>query len=572
MSYTMSDISLEDKDVIQSIGRRAFLQFTTLDFLISKTYEAIAKIVNDAQDREPLPVPDDKKLVFNNPYQLETSAIEYLALESWENFLSTTHNKKLSERVTTKEKRGGAKDHWRSIAEVLYDYTDFPTHDDHPTLKPEDGMLAIRRIDVFKLYTICIALQRMLSYSVLNPRRMYDFRVEQQLQSAERSSNIYGTQDDVNNEASEYLVEVLRQRILDELKDANSGLPIEEDIKETIVKTVLHTGHLFSDDLERVEKGLEGGVREDVIEDRLVNTLFPMIDLLDPEKPPRAEDQVYLLDVLENSGLKSVIDTLEFTLPDDVFAIANSSVLSRLVNTWGALFTEYQPEAIDLLINMLPTVKDRFRSSVTKSESQQDLNDDAFEVIEEFLDDTLIPIRTNDLDSLLNNPSATSSLYYFRSLRVLMGDGKFNPTPTHPNPTAGGQGPPFWVEQWDAFRDNTARIKFLRLIHWILTDDKELEELIEYALRLKALSPYPHNDGVVVDPTKGHITLHNITVIPGVLFPGTLEMADIIPGGGMLMDMNYAREQKNKQLLKTRLKRSGGLEGAVKDARVRWMP
>ena len=47
----MSDISLENKDVIQSIGRRAFLQFTTLDFLISKTYEAIAKIVNDAQDR-----------------------------------------------------------------------------------------------------------------------------------------------------------------------------------------------------------------------------------------------------------------------------------------------------------------------------------------------------------------------------------------------------------------------------------------------------------------------------------------------------------------------------------------
>ena len=35
---------------------------------------------------------------------------------------------------------------------------------------------------------------------------------------------------------------------------------------------------------------------------------------------------------------------------------------------------------------MLPTVKDRFRSSVTKSESQQDLKDDAFEVIEEFLD------------------------------------------------------------------------------------------------------------------------------------------------------------------------------------------
>jgi hypothetical protein len=558
----MSDISLEDKDVIQSIGRRAFLQFTTLDFLISKTYEAIAKIVNDAQRRAE--VPRAQRLVFNNPYQLETSAIEYLALESFEILLSTTHDKKLSERVTTKENRGSAdKNDWRSIAEVLYDITDFPISGHGPV--PEYRMLAIRRIDVFKIYTICIALQRMLSYSVLNPRRMYDFRVEQELQNAERSSNIYGTQDDVNNEASKYLVEVLRQKILDELKNANSGLPVEEEIKETIVKTVLHTGHLFSDDLERVEKGLEGGVKEDDIEDRLVNMLFPMIDLLDPTKPPRPQDQIYLLDILEHSGLKSVIDTLEFTLPDDVFAIANSSVLSRLVNTWGVLFTEYQPEGIDLLINMLPTVKDRFRSSVTQSETQQDLKDDAFEVIEEFLDDTLIPIRTNDLDSLLNNPSATSSLYYFRSLRVLMGDGKFDPTQE------------VMKEQWDAFRDNTARIKFLRLIHWILTDDKELEELIEYALRLKALSTPPDNDGVEIAPDKegvlrGHIKIHDITVIPGVLFSGTLEMADVIPGGGMLMDMNYAREQKNKQLLKTRLKRSGGLEGAVKDARVRWMP
>lgn len=550
----MSDISLEEKDVIQSIGRRAFLQFTTLDFLISKTYEAIAKIVDDAEDEAEV----EEKLVFNNPYQLETSALEYLAFGSqWVIAVAPTHNKILSERVKTKENRGDRDSKkWRSIAKVLYEAADIG--------QEEKKMKALRPIDVFKLYTICINLQRMLSYSILNPRRMYDFRVEQELQSAERSSNIYGTQDDVNDEASKYLVEVLRQKILDEVKDANSGLPIDEDIKETIVKTVLHTGHLFSDDTERVEQGLEGGVEEDDIEDRLVNMLFPMFDLLGPQTQP--ENQVYLLDILENSGLRSVIDTLEFALPDDVFAISNSSVLSRLVNTWGALFTEYQPEAIDLLINMLPTVKDRFRSSVTKSESQQDLKDDAFEVMEEFLDDTLIPIRTNDLDSLLNNPSATSSLYYFRSLRVLMGKGNFDPAAEPPK------------EQWDAVRDNTARIKFLRLIHWILTDDKELEEIIEYALRLKAASDNPEGVSIVFSSNhpppnaQGDIEIHGNTVIPGVLFPGTLEMADVIPGGGMLMDMNYAREQKNKQLLKTRLKRSGGLEGAVKDVRVRWMP
>ena len=101
----------------------------------------------------------------------------------------------------------------------------------------------------------------------------------------------------------------------------------------------MHTGHLVSDDLERVEKGLEGGVREDDIEDQLVNMLFPMIDFASPQHPPDAEHEVYLLDVLENSGLKSVIDTLEFTLPDDVFAIANSSVYQDL-STHGGRFLQ----------------------------------------------------------------------------------------------------------------------------------------------------------------------------------------------------------------------------------------
>jgi hypothetical protein len=556
----MSDISLEEKDVIQSIGRRAFLQFTTLDYLISKTYEAIAKIVMESRFDRGF---STKGVVFNNPYQLDTCIIEWLN-ELIEFEIENTRpelppdNSSLSSRIEAIEKQQPESPH--RIAWVLYHTMD----PDHPTEK----LRSLRFIDVFKIYTICITLQRILSYSILNPRRMYDFRVEQELQSAERASNIYGTQDDVNDEASKYLAEVLRQKILDELKDANSGMPIEEDIKEAIVKMVLHIGHLFSNDNERVEQGLEGGIREDVIEDSLVHSLFPM-DYKRGSDPAVPEHDVHLLNILEISGLKSIIDTLELSLPDDVYAIASSSVLTKLVNTWGMLFTEHQPEAVDLLVNMLPTIKDRFRSSVTKSETQQDLKDDAFEVIEEFLDETLIPIRTNDLDHLLNSPSATSSLYFFRSLRVLMANGQLKFSEAVLDPEDGI--PPILIEEkWNAVTDITARIKFLRLIHWILTDDKELEEIIEYALRLKAASH--DKDGVSIDVDEGFIKIYGHPVIPGVIFPGTLEMADVIPGGGMLMDMNYAREQKNKQLLKTRLKRSGGLEGAVKDARVRWMP
>ena len=556
MSYMMSDISLEEKDVVQSIGRRAFLQFTTLDYLISKTYEAIAKIYLDLvhpswRTTQPPPI---LKAGFKNPYQLEACVIEQLQKRHLSQRFRPDDTTTLSERIEVVENtyygQTTAPQKKPPIAEALYNQTFSSVQNTR-----------LRVIDVYKLYNICIVLQRMLSYSILNPRRMYDFRVEQELQKAERSSNIYGTQDDINDKAPEYLLEFLRQKILNELKDANLGLPVEEDIKETIVKMVLHTGHLNSDDRERVKQGLEGGIIEDEIEEKLVHTILPMDyqRLNPPPAPATPTNNVILLEILKDSGLASVIDTLELSLPDDMYAISNSSVLTKLVNTWGTLFTEYQPETVDLLVNTLPTVKDRFRSSITKSESQQDLMDDAFEVIEEFLGKTLTPIRTDDLESLLNNPSANSSLYYFRSLRVLMGNGKFDPMSP--------------IEQWNALQDNpaldTARINFLRLIHWILTDEKELEEIIEYALRLKAVSLIP--DGVTVTPTR-EIQIHGETVIPGVLFPGTLEMTDVLPGGGMLMDMSFSREQKNKRLLQTRLRRSGGLESAVKDARVRWMP
>ena len=79
MNYMMSDISLEEKDVIQSIGRRAFLQFTTLDYLISKSYEAIAKIYNETRFSDGA----STDLDFNNPYQLNTCVIEWLMQKSF---------------------------------------------------------------------------------------------------------------------------------------------------------------------------------------------------------------------------------------------------------------------------------------------------------------------------------------------------------------------------------------------------------------------------------------------------------------------------------------------------------
>jgi hypothetical protein len=425
MNYAMSDISLEDKDTIQSSGRRTFLQFVTVDYLILRTYENIARRKEDGQ-----PI-FDATVEFKNPYQLSKQAID--KLEDVIDFATPTPT--LSERIKTKEDEVGT-----DISVVLE---------------------ALDVAEVFRIYVICLVLQRMLSYALLNPRRLYDFKTEQEIEKTLRASNIYGTEDHVNDEASIYVTEILEQQILDAIKENNAGQPIEEDIKEIIKKMVLHAGHLFDKDTGRVAIGLEGDVEEAKIEDDLVASLFPMYCPTEPS----------LFQLILKSGLREIIDTLEGHLPDDVYNLLNSRMSTKLVSTWATLFTENQPEIIDLLVGSLPTIKERLAASTTTSETQQDIRDIVLEIVEDFLDEAVTPMRLNDLETLLNNPSADSCLYFFRSLRVLV-RGSITDQQL------------WWDAKETQYTKKTGRIKFLRVIHWTLTDEKEFEEIVEYALSL----------------------------------------------------------------------------------------
>jgi hypothetical protein len=431
MNYAMSDISLEDKDTIQSSGRRTFLQFVTVDYLILRTYENIARRKEDGQ-----PI-FDATVEFKNPYQLSKQAID--KLEDVIDF--ATPAKTLSDRIKDKEAAGP-----RPIGDVLRD---------------------LDVSEVFRIYVICLVLQRMLSYALLNPRRLYDFKIEQEIEKTLRASNIYGTEDDVNDEASKYLTEILEQQILDAIKENNAGQPIEEDIKEIITKMVLHAGHLFDAGADRIEIGLEGDVEEADIEDDLVASLFPKYSPTDPSLPIEPS----LFQLILKSGLREIIDTLEGHLPDDVYNLLNSRMSTKLVSTWATLFTENQPEIIDLLVGSLPTIKERLAASTTTSETQQDIRDIVLGIVEKFLDAAVTPMRLNDLETLLNNPSADSCLYFFRSLRVLV-KGSITAQEL------------WWDAKETQYEKKTGRIKFLRVIHWTLTDEKEFEEIVEYALSL----------------------------------------------------------------------------------------
>ena len=62
------------------------------------------------------------------------------------------------------------------------------------------------------------------------------------------------------------------------------------------------------------------------------------------------------------------------------------------------------------------------------------------------------------------------------------------------------------------------------------------------------------------DPTEeqqefypGMTTAKLSNLVSSAIFQGTLETSDVLPMGGMLIDMNYQRQQKNKDILQSRL-------------------
>ena len=72
----MSDLSLENKDPIQRLGKNALLQFVTLDYIILKTYERLVTLL------DPLIHAMDPNHKFNNPYQLDGIELQHLLYDT----------------------------------------------------------------------------------------------------------------------------------------------------------------------------------------------------------------------------------------------------------------------------------------------------------------------------------------------------------------------------------------------------------------------------------------------------------------------------------------------------------
>ena len=544
-NYSISDLSLENKDPIQRLGKNALLQFVTFDYIILKVYEAVAEKSN-------LTYPKSHHK-FNNPYQLDGFELQYMAcrcLPCEADKLGVFNEDPLTPKLTQKIKALEKGKH--------------PPYNIEELLRLSQPQMSY--CSLYRIYIIALTLQRLWSYVLVNTRRIYDFKVDQQIAELQRSSNSYGTEDKPNDDASSYFIASLKSKILQALRESNLGMPVREEVVDILVEVTLQMGYLLVDDKERMAIDAEGNVKEEENEIRLLSELFPENHTglgSNPNAP-------VLSQLLEHSGLAPVFDTVDRFLPNSILWNSCSEVLNNLVMMWGTLFTEMQPEILDILASLIQgtTIVDRFRTSSTITDEQQLFRDGALKFMEDFLERTLLPIRISDLQDALDNTSANSVLYYFRNLRILVDENGINLN----NKTTDGTN--MLLTPWNCSHNNdesedvefrSGRLNFVRLMLWVLSDQKELEEIFAYGRSMWD----------VQEENKQYyrIDRHKMkNIVPSAIFPGTLETSDVLPNGGMLIDMNYQRQQQNKLILQTRLGRTGGVEAALKDLKVRWMP
>ena len=108
--------------------------------------------------------------------------------------------------------------------------------------------------ETFRDYNIWLLLQKMISYVILNPQKL------NQLQSVYlgetlTSSDLYGTKDVEDRDITNYAEELKNRKILEELENANLGIPPMNAAEEIILKLIDSLEFLTDDNM--TQKSLE---------------------------------------------------------------------------------------------------------------------------------------------------------------------------------------------------------------------------------------------------------------------------------------------------------------------------
>ena len=310
----------------------------------------------------------------------------------------------------------------------------------------------------FRDYNIWLLLQKMLSYILLNPQKLYQLQIVN-LTDSLKSGDLYGTTDVEDKDVTNYVKELRERKILEELENANSGAPPVNAAEEIILETIQSLGSLT--DENRKSHSLES-VSNSTNEISKENEIIKVI--LSGGLTKQNTVSITAMEMIKLIGLEKVHQRFTSYLPTSACDILNTSLFDNILAYWGNLFLSNKSETMEMLVASYPRISERFINSVTQSEKQIDNRHYAVKLVQKFVGNAVISQRERELSDLSRYPTAASALIAFRSLRVI--DLKsLSPT-----------------KLWNVSEEQTGRLDYLYVIWWILTPEKELNVLFDFIL------------------------------------------------------------------------------------------
>jgi hypothetical protein len=248
----------------------------------------------------------------------------------------------------------------------------------------------------------------------------------------------------------------------------------------------------------------------------------------------------FIKGIFRYAGLSIPFEKLQGLLPDNFNDIINSAMLSSIFDPWSKLFPESHPSLTGILVDALPRIEARFRTSTSASESQQDFRDGGIKLMQHFLDSTLTQFRMKEFSDLANNLSPAFALVVFRSLNALEKDDDGRIT-------------------WSVEDDKEGRLGFNYTLVWITSVDRQLSTIFQFAFDILSVSDRERYFPQHVDAVNGP-----------AMFPGSLDLTGQA-GVSMMIDLEHRTQERRIRLKEDKMKNVGGLETMIIQDGVKWL-
>jgi hypothetical protein len=217
------------------------------------------------------------------------------------------------------------------------------------------------------------------------------------------------------------------------------------------------------------------------------------------------------------------------------------------MTVWNQLFQENDPEVINTLIGNLPKILEKFLLSKTESTSCcEDIKyrHNCLQIITDFIQKTLTPLRIEELSNLSQYPSAYNCLVSFRSLRAFNNIGEWH-----------------LYEYLNIDKGDRSRLGFLYVCYWSLSPQPELGILFGKVFKWFGKTIIETNYGISEDEQS--------KINPFSMFPGSLERS--IGSSVSVIDMDYENDKRRFKNKESRLQKPGELEKVLNGDGVRWL-